>query len=87
MKGIVAYIFGLGLMVNAGLFIPQAIKIIKTKSAKEVSLITFAGFNIFQITGILHGIYQNDPYLLTGMIASFLACGAVTGSAIVYRNK
>jgi MtN3 and saliva related transmembrane protein len=86
-KEIVAYLFGAGLLVNAGLFIPQALKIFKTKSAKEVSLMTFAGFNILQFIGILHGVLQGDPYLLVGMIASFLCCGAVTVLAMIYRNK
>jgi MtN3 and saliva related transmembrane protein len=87
LKEIVAWLFGAGLLVNAGLFVPQAIKIFKTKSAKEVSLMTFAGFNILQFIGILHGYLQGDPYLLVGMIASFLACGAVTSLALIYRNK
>jgi MtN3 and saliva related transmembrane protein len=87
LKEIIAYLFGAGLLVNAGLFVPQALKIFKTRSAKEVSLMTFAGFNILQFVGILHGILQGDPYLLVGMIASFLCCGAVTALAIVYRGK
>jgi MtN3 and saliva related transmembrane protein len=87
LKEIIAYLFGAGLLVNAGLFIPQALKIFKTRSAKEVSLMTFAGFNILQLIGILHGYLQGDPYLMVGMIASFLACGAVTSAALIYRNK
>ncbi len=42
-KGIVTFFFGLGFVFNASLFIPQAIKIVKSKSARDVSLITFAG--------------------------------------------
>jgi len=87
MKEIIAYLFGAGLLVNAGLFVPQALKIFKSKSAKEVSLMTFAGFNILQFIGILHGYLQGDPYLLVGMVASFLCCGAVTALAIIYRHK
>lgn len=87
MKEIIGIIFGLGLVINGGLFVVQAVKIVKSRSAKGVSTFTFAGFNILQITGILHGIFQKDIYLLTGMIASFLACGAVTVLSIIYRNK
>ena len=87
MKEIVGIIFGLGLVVNGGLFVVQAIKIVKSHSAKGVSTFTFAGFNVLQITGILHGIFQKDIYLLSGMVASFLACGAVTVLSIIYRNK
>jgi MtN3 and saliva related transmembrane protein len=87
MKEIVGIIFGLGLVINGGLFVVQAIKIVKSRSAKGVSTFTFAGFNALQITGILHGIFQKDIYLLSGMVASFLACGAVTVLSIIYRNK
>lgn len=86
-KNIIGVIFGLGLMANAGLFVVQAIKIVRTKSAKGVSIFTFAGFNVLQVTGILHGIFQKDIYLLSGMIASFLACGTVTVLAVMYKEK
>ena len=87
MKEIIAVIFGMGLMANAGLFVIQAVKIIKSKSAKGVSTVTFAGFSILQITGILHGFFQKDIYLLSGMAASFLACGTVTVLSVIYRNR
>lgn len=86
-KEIIGYIFAMGLMANAGLFVIQAIKIIRTKSAKGVSIFTFAGFNVLQVTGILHGIFQKDMFLLSGMVASFLACGTVTVLAVVYKEK
>ncbi len=86
-KEIVAVAFGLGLVVNASLFVPQAARIIRTRSAKDVSLVTFGGFNLLQVVGIAHGYFQRDPYLLLGMLASFLACGAVTVSGLVYRRR
>ncbi|MGD2084768.1 MAG: hypothetical protein PVH61_01170 [Candidatus Aminicenantes bacterium] len=87
MKEIIGIIFGLGLVINGGLFVVQAVKIVKSRSAKGVSIFTFAGFNVLQMTGILHGIFQKDIYLLSGMVASFLACGTVTILSIVYRNR
>jgi MtN3 and saliva related transmembrane protein len=87
MKDVIAVIFGLGLMANAGLFVVQAVKIIRTKSAKGVSITTFAGFCLLQIFGILHGYFQKDMYLLSGMVASLMACGTATVSAIIYRDK
>ncbi len=87
MKEIIAVLFGLGLMVNAALFVPQAVKIFKTKSAKDVSILTFAGFNVLQLIGIAHGYFQQDLSLILGMIASFIACGAVTFLGLVYRRK
>ena len=87
MKNIVAMIFGLGLMANAALFVIQAVKIVRNKSAKGVSTLTFAGFSILQVTGLLHGYFQNDMYLLSGMAASMAACGTVTVLSIIYRDQ
>jgi len=86
-KDIVAIAFGLGLLANAALFVPQAVRIFRSKHAKDVSLVTFAGFNLLQVIGICHGALQRDPSLLIGMTASFLACGAVTAGALVYRHR
>jgi len=86
-KEIVAVAFGLGLVVNASLFVPQAARILRTRSAKDVSLLTFGGFNVLQAIGIAHGWLQGDPYLLFGMIASFVACGVVTLGALIYRRQ
>ena len=86
MKEIIGYIFGMGLLVNAALFVIQAVKIIQNRCANGVSTFTFTGFSILQITGALHGYFQGDMYLLFGMLASFLACGTVTVLSIVYRS-
>lgn len=87
MKEIVGWIFSLGLMANAGLFVIQAVKIVRARSSRGVSTFTFAGFSILQVTGILHGYYQRDWYLLSGMVASLMACGTVTVLSVVYRDK
>lgn len=87
MEEIVGLIFGMGLLVNASLFVIQAVKIIRLRSADGVSTFTFAGFSVLQITGALHGYLQGDLYLLFGMVASFLACGTVTVLSIIYRRK
>jgi MtN3 and saliva related transmembrane protein len=87
LKEIVAVAFGIGLLVNASLFVPQALRILRAKSARDVSLLTFGGFNLLQLVGIAHGWLQGDMSLLLGMIASFFACGTVTVSAVVYRGR
>ena len=87
MKQIVAILFGLGLVVNGLLFLPQAIALWRKKSAEGVSLLTFGGFNVLQAIGILHGIYQHDRALILGMSASFVLCGLVTGQTLLYRLR
>lgn len=87
MKQIVAVIFGLGLLGNALLFVPQVIAVWRKKTDEGISLITFGGFSILQIIGIVHGAYQHDPSLILGMAASLLTCGTVTGLTVFYRLR
>lgn len=87
MKEIVAVIFGLGLLCNALLFVPQVLAVWRKKTDEGISLITFGGFSILQVIGIVHGVYQHDPSLIIGMTASLLSCGSVTGLTIFYRLR
>jgi len=87
MKEIVAVIFGLGLGCNALLFVPQVLAVWRKKSDEGISLITFGGFSVLQVVGIVHGVYQRDWSLILGMAASLLTCGTVTGLTIVYRVR
>ncbi len=87
MKEAVAVIFGLGLIINALLFLPQIRSILKTRSAEGVSLMTFSGFTLMQAIGVLHGVMQKDWSLIFGMGASLLTCGTATLLAFAYRPK
>lgn len=87
MQQFVAILFGLGLVVNGLLFLPQAIALWRKKDAEGVSLLTFGGFNVLQAIGILHGIFQRDMSLILGMTASFILCGLVTAQTIAYRLR
>ena len=87
MKEFVAVVFGLGLIGNALLFVPQALAVWRKKSGAGVSLVTFGGFSILQAIGIVHGLYQRDMSLTVGMAASLLTCGTVTGLTIWYRTR
>jgi MtN3 and saliva related transmembrane protein len=87
MKEIVAVIFGLGLLCNALLFVPQVIAVWRKKSDEGISLITFGGFSALQVIGIVHGVFQRDPSLILGMAASLLSCGSVTLLTLFYRMR
>jgi MtN3 and saliva related transmembrane protein len=87
MKDFLALLFGLGLLGNAALFIPQIIAVWRKKSDEGISLITFGGFSLLQIVGILHGLYQGDLSLTLGMAASLLTCGSVTLLTLYYRLR
>jgi MtN3 and saliva related transmembrane protein len=87
MRQIVAVIFGIGLLGNALLFVPQAIAVWRKKSDEGISLVTFGGFCVLQILGVIHGVYEHDNSLIIGLGASFLTCGTVTGLTILYRVR
>jgi MtN3 and saliva related transmembrane protein len=87
MGKIVAVIFGLGLGCNALLFVPQILAVWRKKSDEGISLITFGGFSILQMIGIIHGLYQHDLSLILGMTASLITCGTVTALTIFYRLR
>ena len=77
--------FAVSLFVNAILFIPQVRIIFRTKTTKDVSLITFVGFNIIQLFTVLHGLITHDYILLFGYVLSLITCGAVSALVIYYR--
>lgn len=85
MKDIVAWLFGLGLLGNALLFVPQLVTVWRKHSAEGVSLLTFGGFSVLQVVGILHGVFQRDASLVFGMSASLATCGSLTALAGYYR--
>jgi MtN3 and saliva related transmembrane protein len=87
MKEIVAVIFGLGLVGNALLFVPQALAVWRKKSDEGISLITFGGFSALQVISVVHGVFQHDLALILGMGASFLTCGTVTVLTMFYRIR
>ncbi len=78
-------VFSVGLFLNAALFIPQIIRLYQKKDAQDLSLLTFAGFNVIQFFTILHGYLNHDYLLMIGFILSFVTCGMVTGLIIYYR--
>jgi MtN3 and saliva related transmembrane protein len=87
MKQLFEWLFGLGLGCNALLFVPQAVAVWRKKTDEGVSLITFGGFSVLQVIGIVHGVYQQDLSLILGMAASLISCGTVTALTIFFRVR
>ena len=85
MDFLIQFGFSVSLLVNAILFIPQIQAILKNRSAKGVSLVTFGGFNIIQLFTLFHGLLIGDYLLAIGYLLSVLTCGTVT-FLIVYYN-
>jgi MtN3 and saliva related transmembrane protein len=82
---IVELMFGLGMFINAMLFVPQAIKVYRTQNAKSLSKIMFLGFNAIQIFTILHGYINGDYALMFGSILTFFTSGIITFLIFLYK--
>ncbi len=59
-NNLIDIIFGIALFINGLLFIPQIIRLYKTKCTNDISIVTFAGFNIMNLFAVLHGMVIND---------------------------
>lgn len=86
-KDFINIFFALGLFFNALLFIPQAIKIYKSKDSTELSLLTFAGFNVMQLFAVLHGYLVKDYILMLGFLLSFLTGTVVSLLILIFRKN
>lgn len=82
---IIEFGFSISILVNAILFIPQALILIQTKHAKDISLMTFVGFNIIQLFTLFHGLLVHDYILVIGYFFSIVTCGSVSVLIIYYK--
>ncbi len=87
LKNIIEVTFSLALLINALLFIPQALRIFKEKSAAGVSLLTFLGFLLIQFVIVLHGVLHQDYPLIIGYLLSMLSCGVVVMLILFYHSN
>ncbi len=87
MEYIIDFIFAIALFINAVLFIPQIIMLYRAKDSKELSLLTFGGFNLIQLFIFLHGYIHKDYLLMLGYLLSLISCGTVTFMILWYRKS
>lgn len=82
---IVEIFFSISLSINAAVFIPQLIKLYKTKNPGSLSFLTFLGFNFMQLFGTLHCYLKNDYWPMFGWAASLIICGCITVMIVFYK--
>ena len=84
---VIDIIFGAGLLINALLFVPQAIRLFKKKESKDLSLTTFVGFCLTQLSAVIYGYLHHDYILMSGYILALATCSTVTVMIFIYRTK
>ena len=86
-KIVVEFLFSISLAANALLFIPQIIKLYKTKRSEDVSLFMFLCFDAMQFISILYGYIKEDYVMMLGFGFSLITCGATTVLVWIYKDK
>lgn len=77
--------FSFMLFVNGILFIPQIVKLYKTKNADGFSIVTFLGFLLIQSSAVAYGIIRDDLYIIFGYVFSLSTCFVVFSLIVYYR--
>lgn len=73
-----------GVLMSLSYF-PQAMKIIKRKSSKDVSLITFSVFSVGTFLWLIYGFILGELPIILGYLVGFIGTTSVLILAIKYR--
>jgi MtN3 and saliva related transmembrane protein len=75
-----------GIVMSIGYF-PQAYRLYKTKSAENISLVSFVIFACGTLIRTLYGIFINDLVLILSFMVGVIGSWLVLFLAITYRMK
>ena len=64
---------GLAAALTTFAFVPQIIKIVKTRSVKDVSLITILQFGVGVSLWLAYGVHLKDPIIIAANSVSLLS--------------
>lgn len=68
-------------------FVPQIIKIYRTRSVEDVSLVTLIQFSIGLFLWMLYGIYLKNNILIISNLVSFTTLVVAVGLYLKYRKN
>lgn len=66
-------------------FIPQVVKIWRSKSARDVSLPAFATFTVGIGVWIAYGVLKNDPPIIVWNVVTLALAAAILAMKVKYR--
>lgn len=75
----------IGVLMSLGYY-PQAYKIWKLKSARELSLINYAILSIGTTLWLVYGILIGDSTIIVGFVFGVIGSWLVLGLILKYRN-
>ncbi len=68
-------------------FVPQILKIYRTESVADVSLVMLLQFSLGMLLWLLYGLYIQDRVLIVSNTVSFLTLTVATGMYMKYRKN
>jgi MtN3 and saliva related transmembrane protein len=86
MKIFQVFVTIIGIVMSLGYF-PQAYKIYKLKSVKEISLINYIILSLGTFVWFLYGVIINDITLILGFALGVVGSWTILVLFIKYRNK
>jgi MtN3 and saliva related transmembrane protein len=85
--GVFHWLAGIGGIVNALLFVPQIVKLLRCRSAEGVSTAMYAGFLVLQLVTGVDLVFHRIWPLATGMAASAIATFTILVLAVHYQHR
>jgi len=68
-------------------FIPQIIKVVRNKSAKDVSIITLFQFSLGVFLWFIYGLYRKDTIIITANLVTFITLAVLLFLYFNYRRR
>jgi|GEM_PF-1570270 len=79
--------FGIGLIVNAMLYVPQIMRLYKEKGSRELSYLMFGGFWFLTLSQTIYGFFKHDWIMAWGNMLTMITCGTVVCLIYIYRKR
>ena len=76
----------MGVILSLGYF-PQAYKVYKNKSSKDISLLAFVIFSLGTLTWFIYGLVFKDLPIILGFVVGVIGSWLVLILSLVYRKK
>ncbi len=76
----------MGVAMSMGYY-PQAYKIFKNKSSKDVSILTYLVFGVGTIVWLLYGIYTRDIVVALGFVFGVIGSWLVIFLLLKYKDN
>jgi MtN3 and saliva related transmembrane protein len=76
----------MGIIMSLGYF-PQAYKVYKNKSSKDISLLAFVIFSLGTLTWFIYGLTLKDIPIILGFVLGVIGSWLVLILSLIYRNR